>query len=108
MQARKVVRRSHPHHTRCYASGPTSFEACWCLVCSLAVRRADARLAGYLTPVTIGERIVALPVEFSADIRQAEVFYSSLAQLRAELCDQLDEQAMKLVRYERVQEALST
>ena len=74
-------------------------------VCSLAVRRAGARLAGYLTPVTIGELIVALPVEFSADIRQAEVFYSPLAQLRAELCDQLDEQAMKLARYERVQDA---
>ena len=55
--------------------------------------------------MTVGERIVASPVEFSAQIRQAEVFYSSLAQLRAEVCDQLDEQARKLAHYERVHDA---
>ena len=76
-----------------------------CDVLRLAVRLAGIGLAGYFTAVTVGERIVASPVEFSAQIRQAEVFYSSLAQLRAEVCDQLDEQARKLAHYERVHDA---
>ena len=40
-------------------------------------------------------------VEREADIQQAEVFHALLAQRRAELCDLLDEQAIKLGRYER-------
>jgi len=40
-------------------------------------------------------------VEREADIEQAQVFHSLPAQRRAELCDLLDEQAIKLARYER-------
>lgn len=75
-----------------------------CVFWSLTIRLAGARLTGYLTPVTIGERIVGLPAQVSADTRRAEVFYSSLAQLRAELCDQLDEETKKLARCERLQD----
>ena len=35
-----------------------------------------------------------------ADIQQAQVFHSLLAERRAELCDHLDQQAVKLTRYE--------
>jgi hypothetical protein len=44
---------------------------------------------------------IALPAEREADVAQAAVFEAMLAQRRAELCDLLDEQAIKLGRYER-------
>ena len=44
---------------------------------------------------------MAALVGHEADIRQAEVFHALLAQRRAELCDLLDEHAIKLVRAER-------
>ena len=56
--------------------------------------------AGYLTSVTNGGRIVTWPVDREADIEQAQVFHSLLAERRAQLCDRLDEQAVKLARYE--------
>ena len=46
-------------------------------------------------------RIVTLAVDREADIQQAKVFHSLLAEQRVELCDRLDEQAIKLVRYEQ-------
>ena len=46
-------------------------------------------------------QIVTLPIERGADIAQPEVFRSLLAQRRVELCDRLDEQAIKLARYQR-------
>lgn len=48
-----------------------------------------------------GGRAVALPVEASADIAQAQVFHALFAQRRAALCDRLDQQAVKLGRYEQ-------
>ena len=36
----------------------------------------------------------------AADTEQAQVFHSLLAERRAELCDRLDEQAIRLARYE--------
>jgi hypothetical protein len=42
-----------------------------------------------------------LLAEREADIQQAQVFHSLLAEQRVELCDRLDEQAIKLVRYEQ-------
>jgi hypothetical protein len=44
---------------------------------------------------------VAALVGREADIQQAEVFHAMLAQRRAELCDLLDECAIKLGRAER-------
>lgn len=52
-------------------------------------------------PVTDRDRIVALPAEREADVQQAKLFHSLLAERRAELCDRLDEQAIKLSRHER-------
>jgi hypothetical protein len=51
--------------------------------------------------VTDGGRIVTLLAEREADILQAQVFHSLLAEQRVELCDRLDEQAIKLVRDEQ-------
>jgi hypothetical protein len=51
--------------------------------------------------VTIGGRIVTPPADRETDIQQAEVFHALLAQRRAELCDLLDEHAIKLGRAER-------
>jgi hypothetical protein len=51
--------------------------------------------------MTIGGRFVTLSAEQEADIQQAEVFHTLLAERRAELCGRLDEQAIKLARYER-------
>ena len=48
-----------------------------------------------------GGQIVTLPIERGPDVAQAEVFCSLLAERRGELCDRLDEQAIKLARYER-------
>jgi hypothetical protein len=39
--------------------------------------------------------------EREADTQQAQVFHSLLAERQAELCDRLDEQALKLARYEQ-------
>jgi hypothetical protein len=39
-------------------------------------------------------------VERQADTKQAQVFHTLLAERRAELCDRLDQQAVKLARYE--------
>lgn len=50
--------------------------------------------------VTNGGRIGAWAADREADIQQAQVFRSLLAERRAELCDLLDEQAIKLGRYE--------
>lgn len=44
-------------------------------------------------------------VEHEADVKQAEVFYLLLAEKRAALCDGLDQQAVKLARYERSHDA---
>jgi hypothetical protein len=51
--------------------------------------------------VTNGGRIVTWAADREADIQQAQVFHSLLAERRAELCDRLDEQAIKLTRYEQ-------
>jgi hypothetical protein len=51
--------------------------------------------------VTNGGQIVTWQANNQADIEQAEVFQSLLAAQRAELCDRLDEQAIKLARHER-------
>ena len=51
--------------------------------------------------VTNGGRIVTWAAEREADTQQAQVFHSLLAERRAELCDRLDEQAIKLARYEQ-------
>jgi hypothetical protein len=40
-------------------------------------------------------------VERQADAEQAEMFHTLLAGRRAELCDHLDQQAVKLARYEQ-------
>lgn len=50
--------------------------------------------------MTIGGRIVTWPTGRQADIEQAKVFHSLLAAQRAELCDRLDEHAVKMARYE--------
>ena len=55
----------------------------------------------YLTSVTKGGRIVTLPTDRQADIQQAVIFRSLLADRRAQLCNRLDEQAAKLEHYER-------
>ena len=39
-------------------------------------------------------------MERQADTKQAQVFHTLLAERRAELCDRLDQQAVKLARYE--------
>jgi hypothetical protein len=39
-------------------------------------------------------------VERRADTEQAQVFHTLLAERREELCDRLDQQAVKLARYE--------
>ena len=65
------------------------------------IRLAAGSSVGYLTSVTIGGRIVTLPGDREADSQQAEVFHALLAQRRAELCDLLDDHAIKLVRAER-------
>ena len=46
-------------------------------------------------------RIVTWAADREADTQQAQVFHSLLAERRAELCDRLDEQAIKLARYEQ-------
>ena len=51
--------------------------------------------------MTNGGRIVTWAADREADIQQAQVFHSLLAERRAELCDRLDEQAIKLTRYEQ-------
>ena len=51
--------------------------------------------------MTVGGRFVTLPVEQEADIQQAEMFHTLLAERRAELCERLDEQGIKLARYEQ-------
>jgi hypothetical protein len=56
--------------------------------------------AGYLTSVTNGGRIVTRHAEREADIAQAEHFHAVLAEKRAELCDHLDKQAIRLAHYE--------
>ncbi len=40
-------------------------------------------------------------VDRQADVAQAQIFHSLLAQRRAALCDHLDQQAERLARYER-------
>jgi hypothetical protein len=50
--------------------------------------------------VTTGGRIATRPTGHQADIEQAQLFHSLLAERRAELCDRLDEQAVKMARYE--------
>jgi hypothetical protein len=57
--------------------------------------------ASYLTSVTNGGRFVTPPVERQADTKQAQVFHTLLAERRAELCDRLDQQAIKLARHEQ-------
>lgn len=63
----------------------------------------DGSVDGSITlgAVTNGGRIVTWAEDRRADIRQAEIFHSLLAEQRAELCDRLDEQATKLARYEQ-------
>ena len=56
---------------------------------------------GYFASVHIRGRVATLPVEREADIKQAEVFHQMLAERRAELCDRLDQQAVRLARDER-------
>jgi hypothetical protein len=46
-------------------------------------------------------------MEREADIQQARVFHAVLAQQRAALCDHLDQQAVKLARYERIGDSAS-
>jgi hypothetical protein len=79
---------------------PGPFVCAWPVVppggCS--IRRS---LASYLTSVTNGGRFVTSPVEQEADIQQAEMFHTLLAERRAELCDRLDEQGIKLARHEQ-------
>jgi hypothetical protein len=70
-----------------------------------AVRPAGGSSVGYLTSVTIGGRIVTRPTVREADIQQAEIFHSLLAEQRAELCNRLDEQAIQLARYEHSQDS---
>jgi hypothetical protein len=57
--------------------------------------------AGYVTCVTSGGRIVTWAEDRKANIQQAEVFHSLLAEQRVELCNRLDQQAVKLARYEQ-------
>jgi hypothetical protein len=66
-----------------------------------SIRLSVGSRAGYLTSVTNGGRFVTLPMERQADAEQAQVFHTLLAERRAELCDLLDEQAIKLSRYAR-------
>jgi hypothetical protein len=61
--------------------------------------------ARYRSSVSTGGRAVVLPVESRADVAQAQVFHSLLAQRRAALCDRLDQQAVKLARYERCRDS---
>ena len=51
--------------------------------------------------MTNGGRFVTFEVERKADVERARVFKSLLAQRRAELCELLDERAIKSARYER-------
>ena len=69
-----------------------------CLHVILSVLRAVSQRRAYGTPVTHGGRVALLGRE--ADIQQAEIFHALLAQRRAELCDLLDEHAIKLARAE--------
>lgn len=69
----------------------------------LAISRltfGSVRERGYLTWVTNGGRIVTRAADREADIQQAQAFHSLLAEQRVELCDRLDEQEIKLARYE--------
>jgi hypothetical protein len=66
----------------------------------MSVPLAVGSCAGYRTWVTAGGRIVTSAANHQADIEQAQVFHSLLAQQRVELCDRLDKQAIKLARYE--------
>ena len=65
-----------------------------------SIRLSVGSPASYLTSVTNGGRSVTLPVERWADTEQAQVFHTLLAERREELCDRLDQQAVKLARYE--------
>ena len=65
------------------------------------IRGAGCTSAIYRSFVSSGGRAVALPVESSADVAQAQVFHALLAARRAGLCDRLDEQAIKLAHCER-------
>ena len=56
---------------------------------------------GYRTSVSSPGQTVRLPIKREADVAQAKCFHSLLAERRAELCDHLDEQAVKLARCER-------
>lgn len=60
---------------------------------------------GYFTCVTNGGQIVTWQANHQADIAQAEVFQSLLAAQRAQLCDRLDEQAIKLARHLRTRDS---
>jgi|ERR1700722_1213162 hypothetical protein len=71
--------------------------------CSITL--AGRAWAGYLTSVTNGGRIVTWQADREADIRQAKVFHSLLAEHRDELCNRLDEQAIKLLGYQRNQDS---
>jgi hypothetical protein len=66
-----------------------------------SIRLSVGSPASYLTSVTNGGRFVTLPVERQADAEQAEMFHTLLAERRAELCDRLDQQAVKLARHEQ-------
>ena len=56
---------------------------------------------GYRMSVSSPRQTVRLPIKREADVAQAKCFHSLLAERRAELCDHLDQQAVKLARCER-------
>ena len=43
-----------------------------------------------------------MAVERNADVAQGEIFHAYLVEWRAELCEILDEQAVKMERYQRI------
>jgi hypothetical protein len=56
---------------------------------------------GYRIAVSIGD-LVAAPIMGSADLQQAEYFYTLLIQQRSELCEGLDRHRAALARFERI------
>ena len=54
------------------------------------------------TCVINGGRVTTLSVERNADVAQGEIVHAYLVERRAELCEILDEQAVKMERYQRI------
>lgn len=50
----------------------------------------------------MGGRVTTWSVERNADVAQGEIVHAYLVERRAELCEILDEQAVKMERYQRI------